>query len=42
MRSAEKARAEARVRLAVDEGKKINWRDGVAAFWHILKFSLSR
>jgi glycosyltransferase involved in cell wall biosynthesis len=24
------------------EGKKINWRDGVAAFWHILKFSLSR
>ncbi len=25
-----------------DEGKKINWRDGVAAFWHILKFNLSR
>jgi glycosyltransferase involved in cell wall biosynthesis len=24
------------------EGKKINWKDGVAAFWHILKFSLSR
>ena len=24
------------------EGKKINWRDGIAAFWHILKFSLSR
>ncbi|MEO7455082.1 MAG: glycosyltransferase family 2 protein [Gemmatimonadaceae bacterium] len=24
------------------EGKKINWRDGVAAFWHILKFSLTR
>ncbi|MBA3671276.1 MAG: glycosyltransferase family 2 protein [Gemmatimonadaceae bacterium] len=24
------------------EGKKINWRDGVAAFWHILKFNLSR
>jgi glycosyltransferase involved in cell wall biosynthesis len=24
------------------EGKKINWRDGLAAFWHILKFSLSR
>ena len=22
------------------EGKKINWRDGVAAFWHILRFSL--
>jgi glycosyltransferase involved in cell wall biosynthesis len=22
------------------EGKKINWRDGVAAFWHILKFNL--
>jgi hypothetical protein len=20
------------------EGKKINWKDGVAAFWHILKF----
>lgn len=24
------------------EGKKINWRDGVAAFWHILKFNLGR
>jgi glycosyltransferase involved in cell wall biosynthesis len=24
------------------EGKKINWRDGVAALWHIVKFSLSR
>ena len=24
------------------EGKKINWRDGIAAFWHILKFSLER
>ena len=24
------------------EGKKINWRDGVAAFWHTLKFNLSR
>jgi len=23
------------------EGKKINWKDGVAAFWHILKFNLS-
>jgi glycosyltransferase involved in cell wall biosynthesis len=23
-----------------EEGKKINWRDGVAAFWHILKFNL--
>jgi glycosyltransferase involved in cell wall biosynthesis len=22
------------------EGKKINWRDGVAAFWHIFKFNL--
>ena len=22
------------------EGKKINWRDGVAAFWHILRFNL--
>ena len=25
-----------------EEGKKINWRDGIAAFWHILKFNLSR
>jgi glycosyltransferase involved in cell wall biosynthesis len=24
------------------EGKKINWKDGVAAFWHILKFNLGR
>jgi glycosyltransferase involved in cell wall biosynthesis len=24
------------------EGKKINWRDGVAAFWHILKFNFTR
>jgi glycosyltransferase involved in cell wall biosynthesis len=24
------------------EGKKINWRDGVAAIWHILKFALLR
>jgi glycosyltransferase involved in cell wall biosynthesis len=23
------------------EGKKINWKDGVAAFWHILKFNIS-
>jgi glycosyltransferase involved in cell wall biosynthesis len=23
------------------EGKKINWRDGVAAFWHILKFNIT-
>ena len=23
------------------EGKKINWRDGIAAFWHILKFNMS-
>ena len=23
-----------------DEGKKINWRDGVAAFWHILRANL--
>jgi glycosyltransferase involved in cell wall biosynthesis len=22
------------------EGKKINWRDGMAAFWHILKYNL--
>ncbi len=22
-----------------EEGKKINWRDGVAAFWHILKYN---
>jgi glycosyltransferase involved in cell wall biosynthesis len=23
------------------EGKKINWRDGVAAFWHIVKYNLT-
>ena len=23
-----------------EEGKKINWKDGVAAFWHILRFNL--
>lgn len=23
-----------------EEGKKINWRDGIAAFWHILRFNL--
>jgi hypothetical protein len=23
------------------EGKKIGWRDGVAAFWHILRASLT-
>lgn len=23
-----------------EEGKKINWRDGVAAFWHIIWFNL--
>lgn len=23
-----------------DEGKKINWRDGVAALWHILRYNL--
>ncbi len=22
------------------EGKKINWRDGIAAFWHILKYNI--
>jgi hypothetical protein len=22
------------------EGKKISWRDGIAAFWHILKYNL--
>jgi glycosyltransferase involved in cell wall biosynthesis len=22
-----------------DEGKKINWRDGIAAFWHIVRFN---
>lgn len=24
------------------EGKKINWRDGIAAIWHIIKFNLFR
>jgi glycosyltransferase involved in cell wall biosynthesis len=24
------------------EGKKIGWRDGLAAFWHILRFNLQR
>jgi hypothetical protein len=24
------------------EGKKINWRDGVAAFWHITRFFFAR
>jgi glycosyltransferase involved in cell wall biosynthesis len=24
------------------EGKKINWKDGVAAFWHMLRFGLTR
>jgi len=24
------------------EGKKISWKDGVAAFWHIVRFNLSR
>jgi len=23
------------------EGKKINWKDGVAAFWHIVKYNLT-
>lgn len=23
-----------------DEGKKIDWKDGVAAFWHVLRFNL--
>lgn len=23
-----------------DEGKKINWKDGVAAIWHIIRFNL--
>ena len=23
-----------------DEGKKIGWKDGVAAFWHIIRFNL--
>jgi hypothetical protein len=25
-----------------NEGKKINWKDGVAAFWHIIRFNLFR
>ena len=25
-----------------EEGKKIGWRDGIAAFWHILRFNLFR
>ena len=25
-----------------EEGKKIGWKDGVAAFWHIVRFNLSR
>ena len=24
------------------EGKKIGWRDGIAAFWHIVRFNLSK
>jgi hypothetical protein len=24
------------------EGKKIGWKDGVAAFWHIVRFNLRR
>ena len=24
------------------EGKKIGWKDGVAAFWHIVRFNLVR
>ena len=24
------------------EGKKINWKDGAAAIWHIIKFNLFR
>jgi hypothetical protein len=23
-----------------EEGKKINWKDGIAAIWHILRFNL--
>ena len=23
-----------------EEGKKIGWKDGVAAFWHIFRFNL--
>lgn len=25
-----------------EEGKKINWKDGIAAFWHIARFNLFR
>ncbi len=25
-----------------DDGKKINWKDGLAAFWHIVKFNVFR
>lgn len=25
-----------------EEGKKINWRDGLAAIWHIIKFALRK
>lgn len=25
-----------------EEGKKINWKDGIAAFWHITKYNLFR
>jgi hypothetical protein len=25
-----------------EEGKKIGWRDGVAALWHIIRFNLRR
>jgi hypothetical protein len=25
-----------------EEGKKINWKDGLAAFWHIIWFGLRR
>ena len=24
------------------EGKKINWKDGVAAFWHIVRFNINK
>jgi hypothetical protein len=24
------------------EGKKITWRDGLAAFWHIVRFNLAK
>jgi len=25
-----------------EEGKKIGWKDGLAAFWHIIRFGLRR